>query len=53
MPTLRTPQGITPPTPGLDREEPTFVPEVDIPSENRPGSDNSREERPAPGPERE
>jgi hypothetical protein len=53
MPTLRTPQGITPPAPGLDREEPTFVPEADIPTESRPTSDNSREERPARSPERE
>jgi hypothetical protein len=53
MPTLRTPQGITPPAPGLDREEPTFVPEVDIPTEPRSGSDSSREERPARSPERE
>jgi hypothetical protein len=52
MPTIRTPQGITPPAPGLDREEPTFVPEVDIPTENRSG-DNGREERPARSPERE
>jgi hypothetical protein len=31
MPFIRTPRGITPPSPGLDREEPTFVPEEDIP----------------------
>jgi hypothetical protein len=34
MPNLRTPRGITPPTPGLDREEPTFVPERDIPEDD-------------------
>jgi hypothetical protein len=29
---MRTPMGITPPTPGLDREEPEFTPEEeDIP----------------------
>jgi hypothetical protein len=32
MPYIRTPMGITPPAPGLDREEPEFVPvEEDIP----------------------
>lgn len=30
--TIRTPRGITPPAPGLEREEPTFVPEQDIPA---------------------
>jgi hypothetical protein len=50
MPNVRTPQGITPPAPGLDREEPTFVPEDDIPSE---GAETAREERPARKPERE
>ncbi|HEY0825493.1 MAG TPA: hypothetical protein VGD76_17020 [Ramlibacter sp.] len=54
---MRTPQGITPPAPGLDREEPTFVPEQDIPSsERRPAADagRPREERPASrSPERE
>lgn len=53
MPTMRTPQGITPPAPGLDREEPTFVPEDDIPtSERRPGAE-ARDERPQRSPERE
>jgi len=57
MPTVRTPRGITPPAPGLDHEEPTFVPEDDIPAEGRanargePGS--GREERPARKPEPE
>jgi hypothetical protein len=32
---VRPPAGITPPAPGLDREEPIFVPEEDIPSEAR------------------
>jgi hypothetical protein len=50
MPTVRTPQGITPPAPGLDHEEPAFVPEDDIPSE---GGETAREERPAGKPERE
>jgi hypothetical protein len=54
MPTMRTPQGITPPSPGLDREEPTFVPEDDIPSgDRRPAADGGRDERPPRKPERE
>lgn len=53
MPFIRTPQGITPPAPGLDREEPTFVPEEDIPDESGPEASRSREERPARGSERE
>jgi hypothetical protein len=58
MPFIRTPRGITPPTPGLDREEPTFVPEQDIPTEARGNARNTerapaREERPARSPERE
>jgi hypothetical protein len=53
MPTVRTPQGITPPAPGLDREEPTFVPEDDIPSDGRSASETAREERPPRKPERE
>lgn len=59
MPYIRTPVGITPPAPGLEHEEPEFVPaEEDI-----PGSDGSatavtdrnstREERPLHRPERE
>jgi hypothetical protein len=49
MPTMRTPQGITPPAPGLDREEPTFVNESDIPTESPPRADagRSRDDRPA------
>jgi hypothetical protein len=31
---MRTPIGITPPTPGLDREEPEFAIEEDIPEED-------------------
>jgi len=58
MPTMRTPRGITPPAPGLDREEPAFVPEDDIPvGENRGTArgerSTGREERPARKPERE
>jgi hypothetical protein len=53
MPTVRTPQGITPPAPGLDHEEPAFVPEDDLPSEGRSGGETAREERPAGKPERE
>lgn len=53
MPTVRTPQGITPPAPGLDREEPTFVPEDDIPSDGLSSGEPAREERPARKPERE
>ena len=57
MPYIRTPQGITPPAPGLDREEPTFVNERDIPSEDhgnaRPERNTSREERTPRKPERE
>lgn len=57
-----TPQGITPPAPGLEREEPDLWMEDDIPSDDgerrpaaRSGSDgkaDSREERPHK-PERE
>jgi hypothetical protein len=58
MPTIRTPRGITPPAPGLDREEPTFVPEEDIPTDGAPAGraergGGSREERPLARPERE
>jgi hypothetical protein len=35
---MRTPQGITPPAPGLDREEPTQVDEEDIPSADNAGN---------------
>jgi hypothetical protein len=31
---LSTPQGITPPTPGLEREEPELMREEDIPSDD-------------------
>lgn len=58
MPTFRVPRGITPPAPGLDREEPTFVPERDLPetdaranARNERGS--GRDDRPARSPERE
>jgi hypothetical protein len=54
MPTVRTPRGITPPAPGLEREEPTFVPEQDIPpSDSGNARSEGREERPARSPERE
>jgi hypothetical protein len=58
MPFIRTPRGITPPAPGLDREEPTFVPEQDIPTEPRANARSAergpaREERPARSSERE
>ena len=46
MPYQRTPRGITPPAPGLDREEPAFVNEDDIPrgDAGRPGTRSAREE---------
>lgn len=50
MPFIRTPRGITPPAPGLDREEPTFVPEQDIPPAEVRG--NARTERAGPRDER-
>lgn len=57
MPNVPTPRGITPPAPGLDREEPTFVPEQDIPAGDsgkaRGDRTPSREERPSGSPERE
>ena len=57
MPNVRTPRGITPPAPGLEREEPTFVPEDDIPAgDGRAAArerSGSREERPPRSPERE
>ncbi|HEX7890850.1 MAG TPA: hypothetical protein VF522_15960 [Ramlibacter sp.] len=58
MPYIRTPQGITPPAPGLEREEPTFVPERDIPDSDaranaRKERNGSREERAPRTPERE
>lgn len=47
MPYFRPPRGITPPSPGLEREEPSFVPEEDIPSETRPsGRAEHGDERP-------
>lgn len=59
MPFIRTPSGITPPAPGLDHEEPEFVPaEDDIPSSDGSASavtdrKGAREERPLHKPERE
>lgn len=58
MPTLRTPRGITPPAPGLEREEPTFVPEEDIPGPEgryttRTDRTGVREDHPLGSPDRE
>ena len=54
MPSIRTPQGITPPAPGLEREEPIFVPEEDIPpADGGAAAEAGREERPPRSPERE
>lgn len=55
---MRTPQGITPPAPGLDREEPELRREEDIPDDDahlrgRARGKASREERPQRKPERE
>jgi hypothetical protein len=44
-----TPSGITPPTPGLDREEPEFSREDDIPADD--GGTASERERSRPGEE--
>jgi hypothetical protein len=54
---LTTPQGITPPTPGLEHEEPELMREEDIPSDDG-GIDavddaQARDERPQPELERE
>jgi hypothetical protein len=54
MSTIRTPRGITPPTPGLDREEPTFVPEQDLPEAEgtvTTRGERVREDNPAVEPE--
>lgn len=48
MPSLRTPRGITPPAPGLEREEPTFVPEQDIPPADARGEGASTRDERAP-----
>lgn len=57
---IPTPAGITPPAPGLEREEPDFWVEDDIPSDDdrghaavRPERSTPREERSSPKPERE
>lgn len=50
------PSGITPPAPGLDREEPDFWLEDDIPSDDggsRPEGSDARKERGHHKPERE
>jgi hypothetical protein len=44
---LSPPQGITPPTPGAEREEPEFAIEADIPSD-----DGGRADDTEPAPER-
>ncbi|MDB5899863.1 MAG: hypothetical protein JWP22_3758 [Ramlibacter sp.] len=52
---VRPPAGITPPAPGLEREEPAFVPEEDIPSDG-PAADSgsvARDERPLQSTDRE
>jgi hypothetical protein len=58
MPYIRTPAGITPPAPGLEHEEPEFVPaEDDIPADSSASAvterNGAREERPLHGPEHE
>ena len=58
MPYIRTPRGITPPAPGLAREERAFGPEHDIPhtdgrAAGRAERTGARDERPARSPERE
>jgi len=59
MPYIRTPVGITPPAPGLEHEEPEFVPtEDDIPAGDGSASavtdrNGAREDRPLHSPERE
>jgi hypothetical protein len=55
---MRTPQGITPPAPGLEREEPELRREEDIPREEGGASGRSehggaRDERTPRSPERE
>ncbi|MEJ5990439.1 hypothetical protein WG902_10595 [Ramlibacter sp. PS3R-8] len=54
---MHTPQGITPPTPGLEREEPELRREEDIPEDDEgpAGSErsSSREERAPRSPARE
>jgi hypothetical protein len=43
--TIPTPRGITPPAPGLEREEPRFWNEEDIPSDDDRGHAAGRQER--------
>jgi hypothetical protein len=53
---LTPPQGITPPTPGAEREEPEFAIEADIPTDDGGGPDKSEpapEQRPLRDVERE
>ena len=55
---MRTPQGITPPAPGLEHEEPDLWREEDIPRDEGGGNARSegggaREERSPRSPERE
>jgi hypothetical protein len=55
MADVPTPRGITPPAPGLEREEPTFVPERDLPQADSTGADRPAgdDEKPARSTERE
>lgn len=53
MPYYRPPRGITPPAPGLEHEEPTFVPEEDIPDQGRGERAEAAEDRPPRSSERE
>lgn len=58
---MRTPRGITPPSPGLDREEPELRREEDIPADDAAKARRGAEDRPRghvergprPGSERE
>jgi hypothetical protein len=43
------PGGITPPAPGLEREEPTFWIEDDIPTDDEPAASPDRPGRPGEG----
>lgn len=53
---MHTPRGITPPAPGLEREEPELRREEDIPKDDQPagGSErgSAREERARPDSDR-
>ena len=51
----KPPAGITPPAPGLDREEPDFWVEDDIPTDDKGSAEraSAREDRNGARPERE